>query len=127
MANATKSVTAVSIIIDRIDQMEKDVLALVAAEDWTGLARMRDSLLKIRALVGSGGKFTTTNGTNVDSGRKNGLTGTFDDIVHTLITQGLIPEVKDGEKVTPKVPTIITRGKQGRPKKEIVVDTSLDF
>lgn len=127
MANATKNVTAVSIIIEKIDSMEKDVLALVAAEDWMGLARMRDSLLKIRALVGSGGKFTTTNGTNVDSGRKNGLTGTFDDIVHALISQGLIPEVKDGEKVTPKVPTIITRGKQGRPRKEVVVDTTLDF
>ena len=124
MANATKNPTAVSIICEKIDTLESEMIELIGKEDWAGLARLRDGILKIRTLIGSGGKFETTNGATVDSGRKNGLTGTFDEKLAALIAAGVVETNDSGE---PIVNTIIKRGKQGRPRKEVVVDTSLDF
>ena len=114
MATATK-VTIVQLLQELIDGMP----AVFHEGDETKIKSLRDSILKVRALIGSGGNFERTNGTLVTSGRATGLTKSFDDFLSVSLMSGMIED----ESLT----TIIKREGKGRPRKVVSDDTSFDI
>ena len=114
MATATK-VTIVQLLQELIDGMP----AVFHEGDEVKIKSLRDSILKVRVLVGSGGNFERTNGTLVTSGRATGLTKSFDDFLSVSLMSGMIED----ESLT----TIIKREGKGRPRKVVSEDTSIDI
>ena len=114
MATATK-VTIVQLLQELIDGMP----AVFHEGDELKIKSLRDSILKVRALIGSGGNFERTNGTLVTSGRATGLTKSFDDFLSVSLMSGMIED----ESLT----TIIKREGKGRPRKVVSEDTSIDI
>lgn len=107
MANATDTKVTTS---GKLIELMESIPAILKTGDVDKITNLRDGIIVLRALLGSGGNVELTNGSK-EKVSDSGVTQTFDDLLKAMVDNGMID--KD------KVPTIIKRDKAGRPAKEI--------
>jgi hypothetical protein len=112
MATETKTnMTASAKLIELID----NVPTIMRTGDVDKITNLRDGILVLRALLGSGGKVTLTNGETMFV-NKTGLTNAFDETLEALLSNGVVENI----------PTIIKREGKGRKAAEVKsVNTSI--
>lgn len=105
MATETKVTTSGKML-----ELMEAIPTILKTGDVDKITNLRDGIIVLRALLGSGGNVKLTNG-SLEKVSESGVTQTFDDLLTAMVDNGMIDKNK--------IPTIIKRDKTGRPAKEI--------